>query len=174
MTWMFLNLWKKLNPPYLNSMFEIKEIPYETRKPIQLVQPLRHTTTYGLRTISYTGAKLWNDLPFCIEGITVMCYCTVYMHCLYMSYTSHWLMFLVTKTTMNKVYLISSYLILLFAISTMFWTVLRNQNYIIVLHFRQVLRGKGPSSRCMKLQLFKTLIANKKVSWLIIHLPIIR
>ena len=29
-----------------------------------------------------------------------------------MSYTSHWLMFLVTKTTINKVYLILSYLIL--------------------------------------------------------------
>ena len=64
---------KKLNPPYLNRMFEIKDIPYETRKPIQLVQPLRHTTTYGLRTISYTGAKLWNDLPFYIEDITEMC-----------------------------------------------------------------------------------------------------
>ena len=63
---------KKLNPQYLNRMFEIKDIPYETRKPIQLVQPLRHTTTYGLRTISYTGAKLWNDLPFCIEDITEM------------------------------------------------------------------------------------------------------
>ena len=64
---------EKLNPPYLNRMFEIKDIPYETRKPIQLVQPLRHTNTYGLRTISYTGAKLWNDLPFCIEDITEMC-----------------------------------------------------------------------------------------------------
>ena len=64
---------KKLNPPYLNRMFEIKDIPYETRKPIQLVQPLRHTTTYGLRTISYTGAKVWNDLPFYIEDITEMC-----------------------------------------------------------------------------------------------------
>ena len=28
------------------------------------------------------------------------------MHCLFMSYTSHWLMFLYTKTTINKVYLI--------------------------------------------------------------------
>ena len=64
---------KNLNPPYLNRIFEIKDIPYETRKPIQLVQPFRHTTTYGLRTISYTAAQLWNDLPFYIEDITEMC-----------------------------------------------------------------------------------------------------
>ena len=31
------------------------------------------------------------------------------MHCLFVSYTSLWLMFLVTKTTINKVYLILSY-----------------------------------------------------------------
>ena len=61
---------KRLNPPYLNELFEIKAIPYETRKSIQLVQPLRQTTTYGLRTISYTGAKLWNDLPFQIDDIS--------------------------------------------------------------------------------------------------------
>ena len=28
------------------------------------------TTTYGLRMISYTGAKLWNDLPFQIYDIS--------------------------------------------------------------------------------------------------------
>ena len=61
---------KTLNPPYLNKLFEIKDSPYDTRKSIQLVQPLRQTTTYGLRTISYTGAKLWNDLPFQIDDIT--------------------------------------------------------------------------------------------------------
>ena len=61
---------KTLNPPYLNKLFEIKDSPYDTRKSIQLVQPLRQTTTYGLRSISYTGAKLWNDLPFQIDDIT--------------------------------------------------------------------------------------------------------
>ena len=59
---------KTLNPPYLNKLFEIKDIPYNTRKSIQLVQPLRQTTTYGLRTISC--AKLWNNLPFQIDDIT--------------------------------------------------------------------------------------------------------
>ena len=73
MTLGILNLWKKKNPPYLNKMFEIEDVPYETRKAIQLVQTLRHTTAYGLRTISYTGANLWNDLPFHIEDKTEMC-----------------------------------------------------------------------------------------------------
>ena len=27
-----------------------------------MLQPKKRTTTYGLRSISYTGAKLWNDL----------------------------------------------------------------------------------------------------------------
>ena len=61
---------KTLNPPYLNKLFEIKDSPYDTQKSIQLVQTLCQTTTYGLRTISYTGAKLWNDLPFQIDDIT--------------------------------------------------------------------------------------------------------
>ena len=29
---------------------------------VNVLQPKRRTITYGLRTISYTGAKLWNDL----------------------------------------------------------------------------------------------------------------
>ena len=28
----------------------------------KVLQPKKTTTTYGLNTISYTGAKLWNDL----------------------------------------------------------------------------------------------------------------
>ena len=66
---------KKTNPPYLNKMFEIEDVPYETRKAIQLVQTLCHTTTHGLRTISYTGANLRNDLPFHTGDIhvTEMC-----------------------------------------------------------------------------------------------------
>ena len=34
---------------------------------MQLVQPLCQRTTCNLRTISCTGAKLWNDLPFSLQ-----------------------------------------------------------------------------------------------------------
>ena len=30
--------------------------------PVKVLQPKKKTTTYGLKSISYTGAKLWNDL----------------------------------------------------------------------------------------------------------------
>jgi len=63
---------KNLNPPCLNGLYKINVFPYENRKSIKLVQPLRDTTTYGLRTLSYTGAKLWNDLPFPLNDISEM------------------------------------------------------------------------------------------------------
>ena len=32
------------------------------------MQPKRNTTTNGLRTISYIGAKLWNEFPINVEN----------------------------------------------------------------------------------------------------------
>ena len=52
-----------LNPPCLNDMFTPKYVPYQLRDSSLLEQSLCRTTTYGLRSISYIGAKLWNDLP---------------------------------------------------------------------------------------------------------------
>ena len=43
-------------------MFVKKELPYNLRNCIELYQPKMNTTTYGLRSVTYTGAKLWNDL----------------------------------------------------------------------------------------------------------------
>ena len=39
-----------------------KELSYDFRHSYKLYQPITRTTTYGLRSILYTGAKLWNDL----------------------------------------------------------------------------------------------------------------
>ena len=43
------------------------------RNPVKIVQPRRRTTNYGLKTVSYIGAKIWNELPFidstCIADI---------------------------------------------------------------------------------------------------------
>ena len=54
---------KGLNPECLNSLFEIKHTNYSMRNNYIINQPKRNTTTFGLRSISYMGAKLWNDLP---------------------------------------------------------------------------------------------------------------
>ena len=59
----------QLNPTCITTMFDIKEVPYSMRNPIKIIQPKRKTTHYGLRTFSYTGAKMWNELPFGLTSI---------------------------------------------------------------------------------------------------------
>ena len=55
----------QLNPKCIGDLFQQKRTKYSMRNPVKVLQPMKRTTTYGLRTISYTGAKLWNDLsPF--------------------------------------------------------------------------------------------------------------
>ena len=51
-----------LNPKCMSGLFEVKHTNYSLRNPVKLVQPMKRTSTYGLRSVSYTGAKLWNDL----------------------------------------------------------------------------------------------------------------
>ena len=51
-----------LNPKCISGLFELKPTKYSLRNPVKLVQPMKRTSTYGLRSVSYTGAKLWNDL----------------------------------------------------------------------------------------------------------------
>ena len=52
---------KKINTACLNDLFEIKVSDYSFRDELKLYQPLKKNTTYGLRSLTYTGAKLWND-----------------------------------------------------------------------------------------------------------------
>ena len=42
-------------------MFKINNTPYDVRV-TKLEQPMRMTTNYGLRTFSYIGSRLWNQL----------------------------------------------------------------------------------------------------------------
>ena len=61
---MLLHVFKSLkcmNAKCLNDMFSVKQINYSMRQAVELVQPRRKTTTVGLKTVSYLGAKLWND-----------------------------------------------------------------------------------------------------------------
>ena len=51
-----------LNAPCVGDMFHKKELHYAMRNEMKLIQPQRRTTRYGLRSVSYVGAKLWNDL----------------------------------------------------------------------------------------------------------------
>ena len=61
-----------LNPPCLNDMFTPKQVPYRMRDSSLLEQSRCRTTTFGLRSISYIGAKLWNDLPSYFKETTCL------------------------------------------------------------------------------------------------------
>ena len=60
---------KKTNPPYLHSLFTTNETEYDLRRDISLIQPKKETETYGIRSLSYIGAKLWNDMNFKIDDL---------------------------------------------------------------------------------------------------------
>ena len=53
---------RQLNPKYICDLFEVKTDGYSWRNHVKVLQPKRRTTTYELRTVSFTGAKLLNDL----------------------------------------------------------------------------------------------------------------
>ena len=61
-----------LNPPCLNYMFTPKQMSYQMRDSSLLEQSRCRTTTFGLRSISYIGAKLWNDLPSYFKETTCL------------------------------------------------------------------------------------------------------
>ena len=53
----------KINPPFMQDLFEVKENKYNLRGGILLDQPKVCTERYGIHTIRYQGARLWNSLP---------------------------------------------------------------------------------------------------------------
>ena len=50
-----------MNVKCLNGMYSVKQLNYSMRQSVKLVQPQRKTTTVGLKTVSYLGAKLLNE-----------------------------------------------------------------------------------------------------------------
>ena len=57
----------KMGPGYLSSLFEKSNVPYQLRDNNKLVQPLKRTTTFGIKSFAYFGAHLWNLLPLHIK-----------------------------------------------------------------------------------------------------------
>ena len=61
---------RRLNAECLHGIFKTHVVPYDLRT-TNLVQPKRQSTTYGLRSFSYLGSSLWNELvkdyPFLCE-----------------------------------------------------------------------------------------------------------
>ena len=59
----------RLNPEYMNNMFTIKDTNYSMRDGSIVVQPKFNNTTFGYRSFSYYGAKLWNAIPSDLKTI---------------------------------------------------------------------------------------------------------
>ena len=55
-------------PDYLSELFVKADNHYDTRDKCKLIQPLKRTTTYGLRSFQYYGAHVWNMLPIDIKA----------------------------------------------------------------------------------------------------------
>ncbi len=50
-------------PTYIRDLFEEKDKIYNLRSTVSLKQPKCNTVTYGLNSLRYKHAKIWNDLP---------------------------------------------------------------------------------------------------------------
>ena len=55
-------IWESMTPNYLSELFVKADTPYNTRDKCRLIQPMKRTTTYGLRSFQYYGAHAWNML----------------------------------------------------------------------------------------------------------------
>ena len=54
----------KLCPPYLSSIFSFREAVYCTRSGSHKLKLIQPKTNYGIRSLTYRGAKLWNELDY--------------------------------------------------------------------------------------------------------------
>ena len=62
-----------LSPQYVNYLYDVKENQYNLRNKIRLVQPIVNTVNYGILSVSYHGAKVWNMLPENIKAAESLC-----------------------------------------------------------------------------------------------------
>ena len=68
---MAVEIYKILNgmgPEYLSTLFSKSNVPYQLRDGNKLTQPLKRTTTFGIKSLVYFGTHLWNMLPHHIKN----------------------------------------------------------------------------------------------------------
>ena len=53
---------------YSSCLFCKSNIPYQLRNDNKLIQPLKRTTTFGIKSVAYFGTHLWNMLPNHIQN----------------------------------------------------------------------------------------------------------
>ena len=62
----------QLNPPYVQDLYKCKTTNYHLRGHDTLHIPRVNSTTYGLHSSAYLGAKVWNCLPQTIKGAVTL------------------------------------------------------------------------------------------------------
>ena len=62
----------KLNPPYVQDLYKRKTTNHHLRGHDTLHIPRVNSTTYGLHSSAYLGAKVWNCLPQTIKGAVTL------------------------------------------------------------------------------------------------------
>ena len=53
----------KINPAYLNEMFNVKKCPYDLCDDFIVERPRVNSVNFGLKSFKSYGAKIWNALP---------------------------------------------------------------------------------------------------------------
>ena len=57
-----------ISPSYIQELFKEKNVPYSMRSSQIVIQPKSRTTTHGIQSLTYQGAKLWNSLPQSVKS----------------------------------------------------------------------------------------------------------
>ena len=57
-----------MSPSYLDGLFKVRDVQYNFRDSSRLEQPRVRTSTYGIKSLRYYGAKIWNNLPTDIKS----------------------------------------------------------------------------------------------------------
>ena len=57
-----------LSPVYMRDIFKLNNLSYSSGRPYDLKIPRVNQNTFGLKSIKYEGARLWNHLPKTIKS----------------------------------------------------------------------------------------------------------
>ena len=62
------NILNGMSPEYLSTLFSKSNVLYQLRDGNKLTQPLKRTTTFGIKYLAYFGTHPWNMLPHHIKN----------------------------------------------------------------------------------------------------------
>ena len=80
-----------IGPLYLHDIYIRKETAYDIRNIVVLRLPISKTKKYGLNSIRYQGARLWNSLPNEIKSVSSLS--------VFKSLVTQWEIFMCGKTS---------------------------------------------------------------------------